>query len=79
MVKHKEKYFALFTSKCRPADDSLIRLAVAKAILERNGDNTRLETPTDMRNNVLSFVVQPLLVIVNEFERKFETKRGIIK
>ena len=36
-VNHKSKEFELFDKKCRPTDDSIMSLAVAKAILGCEG------------------------------------------
>ena len=33
-INHKSKEFELFDKKCRPTDDSVMSLAVAKAILD---------------------------------------------
>ena len=38
----KRKEFALFTDRCRPTDDSVMTLAVARAILDSGGDPERL-------------------------------------
>ncbi len=35
---HKSKDFELFTSECFPTDDSVMSLAVAKALLESKSD-----------------------------------------
>ena len=37
-VNHKSKEFELFDKKCRPTDDSVMSLAIAKAILDCEGD-----------------------------------------
>ena len=37
-TNHKSKEFELFDKKCRLTDDSVMSLAVAKAILDCNGD-----------------------------------------
>ncbi|HHW95443.1 MAG TPA: hypothetical protein GX736_05920 [Mogibacterium sp.] len=37
-VNHKSKEFELFDRKCRPTDDSVMTLAIAKAILECKGN-----------------------------------------
>ena len=44
----KTKEFDLLTSigSCRPTDDSIMTLAIAKAILNCNGDNTQLDRQT---------------------------------
>ena len=39
---HKSKDFELFGKKCRPTDDSVMSLAIAKAILECDGDYKEL-------------------------------------
>ena len=39
---HKSKVFSLFTDLCQPTDDSVLTLAVAKAILSCNGDYSDL-------------------------------------
>lgn len=39
---HKSKEFELFDKKCRPTDDSVMSLAVARAILECDGDYENL-------------------------------------
>ena len=41
---HKSKEFALFTNRCGPTDDSIMTLAVAKAIMNCAGDYSRLES-----------------------------------
>ena len=38
----KSKEFELFTKKCRPTDDSVMSLAVCRAILDFNGDYDKL-------------------------------------
>ena len=40
---HKSKEFPLFNSKCFPTDDSIMTIAVAKAILENDGKSEGLE------------------------------------
>lgn len=37
-INHRSKVFGLFDKKCRPTDDSIMSLAVAKAILECGGN-----------------------------------------
>ena len=39
----KSKDFDLFTGSCRPTDDSVMTVAIAKAILDCDGDFTKLE------------------------------------
>ncbi len=48
---HKSKDFELFTSDCRPTDDSVMSLAVARALLDCSGDYSRLgeEAVREMR------------------------------
>ena len=41
---HKSKEFELFTNRCGPTDDSIMTLAVAKAIMNCAGDYSRLES-----------------------------------
>ena len=41
---HKSKEFELFTSRCSPTDDSVMSLAVAKAILESQSDYSDLSS-----------------------------------
>ena len=41
---HKSKEFELFTNRCGPTDDSIMTLAVAKAIINCAGDYSRLES-----------------------------------
>ncbi len=41
---HKSKEFELFTNRCGPTDDSIMTLAVAKAIMNYAGDYSRLES-----------------------------------
>ena len=41
-ASHKSKEFELFDRKCRPTDDSVMSLAVAKAILESEGNTEAL-------------------------------------
>lgn len=43
---HKSKDFELLTSRCRPTDDSIMTLAVAKAIMDCDGDYSLLEKKT---------------------------------
>ena len=43
---HKSKEFPLFNSKCFPTDDSIMTIAVAKAILENDGKAEGLEGKT---------------------------------
>ncbi len=43
---HKSKDFELLTSRCHPTDDSIMTLAVAKAILDCDGDYSLLEKQT---------------------------------
>lgn len=43
---HKSKEFPLFNSKCFPTDDSIMTIAVAKAILENDGKAEGLEDKT---------------------------------
>ena len=40
----KIKEFELFTDRCRPTDDSVMTLAVAQAVLNSEGNNSRLGT-----------------------------------
>ena len=40
---NRSKNFALFTSNCRPTDDSFMTLAVAKALLLSKGDKEKLK------------------------------------
>ncbi|MBQ5345664.1 MAG: ADP-ribosylglycohydrolase family protein [Acidaminococcaceae bacterium] len=42
----KTKDFELFTGRCRPTDDSIMTIAIAKAILESEGDLAKLEQNT---------------------------------
>ena len=42
----KSKNFTLFTNACEPTDDSIMTLAVAQAIMNCNGDYSRLENET---------------------------------
>ena len=42
----KSKDFTLFTNACEPTDDSIMTLAVAQAIMNCNGDYSRLENET---------------------------------
>ena len=42
----KTKEFELFTGKCRPTDDSIMTIAIAKAILDSEGDLAKLEQNT---------------------------------
>lgn len=39
---HKSKDFELFTDQCRFTDDTAMTVAIAKALLECNGDYTDL-------------------------------------
>lgn len=39
---HKSKDFELFDNNCRPTDDSVMSLAIAKSILDCDGDFTDL-------------------------------------
>ena len=41
---HKSKEFELFTNRCTPTDDSIMTLAIAKAITNCAGDYSRLES-----------------------------------
>ena len=41
---NRSKNFALFTSNCRPTDDSFMTLAVAKALLLSKGDKEKLKS-----------------------------------
>ena len=41
---NRGKDFALFTSNCRPTDDSFMTLAVAKALLLSKGDKEKLKS-----------------------------------
>ena len=41
---HKSKEFELFTNRCGPTDDSIMTLAVAKAIMNCAGDYSNLES-----------------------------------
>ena len=41
---HKSKDFDLLTSRCRPTDDSVMTLALARAIMNCNGDYSSLST-----------------------------------
>jgi type I restriction enzyme M protein len=43
---HRSKEFPLFNSKCFPTDDSIMTIAVAKAILENDGKAEGLEDKT---------------------------------
>ena len=43
---HRSKEFPLFNSKCFPTDDSIMTIAVAKAILENDGKAEGLENKT---------------------------------
>ena len=43
---HRSKEFPLFNSKCFPTDDSIMTIAVAKAILENDGKAEGLEEQT---------------------------------
>lgn len=43
---HRSKEFALFDRKCKPTDDSIMSLAVAKAILDSEDDIERLSANT---------------------------------
>jgi type I restriction enzyme M protein len=43
---HRSKEFPLFNSKCFPTDDSIMTIAVAKAILENDGKSDGLENKT---------------------------------
>lgn len=47
---HKSKAFDLFTSDCRPTDDSIMTLAIGKAIMEveKNKDPALQENPFDV-------------------------------
>lgn len=42
----KTKEFELFTGRCRPTDDSIMTIAIAKAILDSEGDLAKLEQNT---------------------------------
>ncbi len=42
-MNHKGKGFELFTNACAPTDDSFMTLALAKAIMECEGDYSKLE------------------------------------
>ena len=42
----KTKDFELFTGRCRPTDDSIMTIAIAKAILDSEGDLAKLEQNT---------------------------------
>ena len=42
----KSKEFDLFTDKSRPTDDSIMTMAVAKALFECHVDNTELSKKT---------------------------------
>lgn len=48
---HRSKEFELFTKSCSPTDDSVMTLAVARAILDCKGDYARLgrQTVAEMR------------------------------
>ena len=39
---HKSKDFELFNSRCRPTDDSMMTLAIAKALVDSNEDYSDL-------------------------------------
>ena len=43
---HKSKDFELFTPSCEPTDDSIMTLAVAKAIINCAGDFSKLSAET---------------------------------
>lgn len=43
---HRSKAFSLFTDSCKPTDDSIMTLAVAKAILSCGGDGSDLGDKT---------------------------------
>ena len=42
----KTKEFELFTGRCRPTDDSIMTISIAKAILDSEGDLAKLEQNT---------------------------------
>ena len=42
-INHKGKEFELFTNSCTPTDDSIMTLALARAILSCDGDYSKLE------------------------------------
>jgi len=42
----KTKEFELFTGRCRPTDDSIMTIAIAKAIFDSEGDLAKLEQNT---------------------------------
>ena len=47
---NRGKDFALFTSNCRPTDDSFMTLAVAKALLLAKVDKEKLKSNTNIND-----------------------------
>ena len=43
---NRSKEFGLFTDQCEPTDDSIMSLAIAKSLVECNGDYSKLEDIT---------------------------------
>jgi type I restriction enzyme M protein len=68
---HKDKHFELFTEDCRMTDDSIMTLAVAKALMETE---MALESVADgqERNNEYYFLLEKMSIqYMQEFGRRY--------